>query len=309
MAGFNWEDEQDGEFRDMPEAALGGTPQGNITGAGSMSMVNQLDPLPQTRRPQVPQQQAVEQVYEQPETQVDEEAEYAAVLNDANLRIEQGTLYKLIMNHDIFEGRGEDPRAIENVQREIRKFAKERLEIMLGMRQDRSVQGMVSSPFNDLEVMILRKLASTYSKGATENQAAVKTATAVTKKEGLTPIGGAKPALRRPAPALAQKPIAAQAKAPIQRPSRAAEQMEEAYVPPTKTPDQVTPTDLLERNKQAAARQAGRKSARSTTSIPMPTADQEEMFQTQRVMTSENPLANSNVVSAIVASLNSNKSQ
>ena len=66
----------------------------------------------------------------------EEEEDFTAVFNDANLRIEQGRLYQMIMNHDIFEGMDADERAVQNVQKEIRKFARERMEIMLGMRQE-----------------------------------------------------------------------------------------------------------------------------------------------------------------------------
>ena len=60
------------------------------------------------------------------------------VLSDARLRLEQGRLYEMVMNSDLFEGSDCDPKAIKNVEKEIRNFAKERMEIMLGMRQETS---------------------------------------------------------------------------------------------------------------------------------------------------------------------------
>lgn len=303
--GFNWDEEQQDEFRDMPEEVNGNTAQGVVTGASQMSMINKMEPLVQSHSS--PTRHGPVEELALPE--ISEEDEYEAVLNDANLRIEQGTLYKLIMNHNLFEGRDEDPRAIENVQREIRKFAKERLEIMLGMRQDTAKQTIISSPFNDLEVMVLRKLASTYSKGATEDSAAVNTATVVaksSKKEGLSPIIGSKPQTKS-----VQKPLPVKSQSPVRRDpvKPAVPVLEGDYKPLDKSIHEMTDEEKIQRNKEVSLRQVGKKSVRSASALPQPTPDQEEMFHTQRVMTSDNPLANSNVVSAIVAKLNQSKSQ
>ena len=76
----------------------------------------------------------------------------------------------MIMNHNIFEGVEADPKAVKFVQKQIRNFAKEQMEIMLGMRQEPSAQPAMSMdnfPFNSLEVEVLKMLASTATKGAT----------------------------------------------------------------------------------------------------------------------------------------------
>lgn len=104
----------------------------------------------------------------------EEEDDFSEVLNDASLRLEQGQLYKLIMNTDLFNEGDADAKAIRNVQREIKAFARERMEVMLGMRQEPSKEQvnafpMDMFPFNALEVEVLKSLAATATKGQTAN--------------------------------------------------------------------------------------------------------------------------------------------
>lgn len=312
--GFNWEDEADGEFRDMPEGVTEGQPQPvPLINAQAMSR----QPQRQVAQPQkrlMPQEEIPAEGHFLPEVEeVFEETEedYESVLADANLRIRQGVLYQTIMNSDIFdENDDEDPRALENVTREIRKFARERMEIMLGMRQETSKQAMVSSPFNELEVMVLKKLASTYSKGATEAvESREEAPRQPPKKTGLKTISS-KPQAAKVAPKAPQQSLASKPKAPIQRQAVAAPApiTDDNYKPLDKPFEKMTAEEMAKRNKEAGERQSGRK-AKSTIAMAQPSADQEEMFHTQRVMTSDNPLASPNAVSAIIAQLNKSKSQ
>jgi hypothetical protein len=164
--GFDWEDENNGDtYRDIPDEVYGNdAPPSNVVGAARQS-------APQPRQ-QAPQQQlpVYQEVIEAPNE--DEDDSFESVLADANLRIELASLYKLLMNHDFFDETGVDQRAIDTVHRQVRRFARERMEIMLGMRQEAPKEAIVSSPFNDLEVMVLKKMASQMSKGATETAAA-----------------------------------------------------------------------------------------------------------------------------------------
>lgn len=301
---FNWEDNND-TFRDMPdEVQEGQEAPMPVIRAGNMS------PQPANNLP-------TRVVQEEPEVLVEEfeEENFEAVLADANLRIDLASLYKLIMNHDLFDGmEGVDQRAIDTVHKEVRRFARERMEIMLGMRQETPKEAIVSSPFNDLEVVVLKKMASQMSKGATSTpaaQAPQPVAKAIARKEGLNTIGTAPKQLTKmqtskPASPLAQKP-----QNPVQRaqkPQLPAPD-EQEYKPLKKPLHEMSAQEILDRNKEASARQADRKPAKATGAIPQPTADQEEMFHTQRVIMSDNPLGSPNAVSAIVAALNKNKSQ
>lgn len=304
MPGFNWyEENSTDEFRDIPDEVNGNQPEpSQVVGASRQSR-----PAPQ----QAPAPQPVQEEYAEPVLEESEE-DFEAVLADANLRIELATLYKMIMNHDLFEGTDADPRAIDTVTRGIRKFAREQMEIMLGMRRDATKEAIVSSPFNDLEVVVLKKLASTYSKGATETAEAARpqpAAKAISRREGLNTIGGgAKPA-SRPNPVAPKAALTAKPKAPLQRQAKEAAPVisEEDYTPLTKPVHEMTEQERLERNKEASARQANKKPAKSSTAMAQPTPDQEEMFHTQRVMTSDHPLANTNAVSAILSALNKSK--
>lgn len=142
-------------------------------------------------------EEAVAEIQGDPQFDVfeDEEEETADVMSDVNLRLEQGRLYQMVLQGNIFADTNADPKAIRNVQREIRKFVRERMETMVGIRQEQQLQTpVVSSPFNDLEVTALKMLASKVSKGATENfvqsapgpQAPLPSP----KKDGITSISG-----------------------------------------------------------------------------------------------------------------------
>lgn len=194
--------------------------------------------------------------------QDEDDEDFSDVLTDARLRLELGRLYEMVMNHSLFEGVEVDERASKIVQKQIRKFAKEQIELTLGMRQKAVANAtIVSSPFNDLEVDILKKLASAASKGATEteeaNQPAQQTGpSAPPKKKTLNTIGKQQ---TRPAP----KPMAKKAE-PIQRQNKPKPKLdlppefEPDYVPLDKPINQMSAQELAERDRQATERQKNR---------------------------------------------------
>lgn len=310
---FDW-DEQDNNdvFRDIPDEVNEGQ-------SAPMPVINSGNVRPQhqptsTAKSLVPLKDLSDDEFlESIMEEAVEEEDYTSVLADANLRIDLASLYKLIMNHDFFDGMDVDQRAIDTVHKEVRRFARERMEIMLGMRQEQAKETIVNSPFNDLEVDILKKLASAASKGATQSPEANKTAQVMKqpRKEGLNTIGS-KPS-SKPSQIITKKPITTAIVSktqPVQRQPKSSPVVSEAeYKPIGKPIHELTEQEIIQRNKEASDRQAGRKPAKSSTSIPMPTADQEEMYQTQRVMMSDHPLGSPNAVSAIVAALNKSKSQ
>lgn len=227
-----------------------------------------------------------------------EEEDFTEVLADANLRIEQGRLYQMIMNHNLFEGMDADPRATQNVEREIRKFARERMEIMLGMRQEQSAQAaVVSSPFNDLEVDILKKIASKATNGATETAEANQVASVLREapRKTLNPIGGST-ALKRPSPV--QKPqtkLPVKTQAPLQRKKVDAtieqiaaeegvsvEDLELGYTGIGKPMAKLTEEELLQRARDTAQRMAKRTTVKSASALPMASIEQQEMLALQR---------------------------
>lgn len=278
MSDF-WEQDQsnEGSFRDGP--------------ADQTDEVYVSQTMTNPRRVSAPAaQQTVEELVEEV-SQVDEEDNFEAILADANLRIEQGTLYKMIMNSDLFSQMDVDQRAIHNVQREIRKFAKERMEIMLGMRQEVAKESMVSSPFNDLEVSVLKKLASAATKGASEAKEVRKPEPGPSlpkKTNTLTQIGPQKTTPKKaaapePKPiANKQQPIKRQVKTPATIEDAIKSALEEGYDPLNKTIGEMTEEEIIQRNKDSAARQALRKAAKSSTSLPTPSVDQMNMMNQMR---------------------------
>lgn len=194
----------------------------------------------------------------------EEDDDFEEASNDANLRIEQGKLYQKIMIHDLFEGVDADPKAVRIVQKRIRKIARELMEEMLGMRQESAANNtVVSSPFNDLEVDVLKKLASAASKGATEseeaNQPVEPIASQPPKRKTLNTIGNSQRTTQPPR----SKPIVKKTE-PIQRQTKAKPklnlppEMEPDYEPLSKPIHEMTPNELAERDRQATERQKNR---------------------------------------------------
>lgn len=114
-----------------------------------------------------------EEFYEDFIEEYDDEEEELDTVNEAHVRLEQGRLYNMLINHNLFEGVDADPTAIANVQKQLKEFILEKLEEMLGMRAKKEKTGtqqiVVQSDFNELEIQVLKRVASKMSKGMTEN--------------------------------------------------------------------------------------------------------------------------------------------
>lgn len=306
MSNNFFNDEDEGEFRDVPEEVSG-----------------QDAPVPSVRtpRPVAPQPAPVQQQVAQPQQEVyeehvsDDEEDYSSVLNDARLRLEQGKLYEMLMNHDIFEGADVDERAVKFVTRQIRNFAKEQMEIMLGMRQEAPKAQALSAenfPFNDLEVMALKALARTATKGATDAPEAQTFASvqqpAAPRRVGLNTIGvkakpvtpQARPVQKSQSAIAPQKPLQSRPAAPVQRKVESNPDIDRIlaeegitreeydrtfgnYQPIGKPLHKMTEQEILERNRAIAAK----KTPRPPTAIPMPSIEQENMLHSQRVQSAE----------------------
>ena len=304
----NGEDDESQEFRDQPDEI-----QVDSTGRSIAAPDAPVRSVPQ-QRPQVqqPVQQAApvqEEIYEEVEEQ---EEDLSVVLSDARLRLEQGKLYELVLQNDLFVDTGIDERAVKHVQKEIRKFAQERMEIMLGMRQEQQVQPVnafpaEAFPFNALEVQVLKALASTATQGASAQAEAYVPDTAPVQRRGLSPIAGKaqpkpvqkplQPQQRQAAPA-ARKPLpqapAKQVKRPtlnetqrriLEEEGLTLEQINEVFPPDYKPLDptfteNLTPEQIAERNLQGARRT--QKQVPSQTAMPMPDQEQINAIYSQR---------------------------
>lgn len=301
-----WDDDQNEEFRDIPDE----------TKLDSSGQLLQAPPVqvqsPQRSRASSPVNavtttEAAYAVGLRPgsnqeinleELGIEEEEDFTEVLNDANLRIEQGRLYQMIMNHDLFEGMDSDPRAVQNVQKEIRKFARERMEIMLGMRQEQKQLDQVSIvlPFNDLEIDILKKIASKATNGATETPEANEVAAAVKetpKRQTINPIGNS--SAKKNLTPKTQTKLLTKNNAPIKRTRADAtveqilaeegvsrELIEEDYQPIGKPLHKLSAEELAQRQKETSQRLAARKTVKSASALPMAGPEQQEILAVQR---------------------------
>jgi len=111
--------------------------------------------------PEIPEENYEEEDYDL--DFIDEEYEAKqeeSVMEHARIRLEQGKLYEMLIKHDLFDGVDAMPEAVEKVEREIKEFIVERLEILLGMRAEKEKQSVsYQSQFDDNEVDALRNIA------------------------------------------------------------------------------------------------------------------------------------------------------
>ena len=125
----------------------------------------------------------------------DLDLEEADVVNNTRIRLEQAKLYEMLINHDIFEGVDVNKNAVKVVQEELKGFIIERLEILMGIRQEKqkltTTTIRVSSPFNDIEVEFLKALAykGTHGKSSEGSHETVieEVKPAITKPKKLAP--------------------------------------------------------------------------------------------------------------------------
>lgn len=316
MNNFFSQQDDDGEFKDIPD-----------------EVNNQEAPIPRIASPKLPtppvapsapvQYEELEQELEEPQQEeTTEDEDFSAVLNEARFKLELGRLYEMIMNHDIFQGSDADAKASKYVTKQIRNFAKEQMEIMLGMRQKPEVQAaVVSSPFNDIEVQTLKALVYTATKGASATPEAQSfTPAPVAPKVGLNSIG-LKPKTNAVVPVqkAAAKPLPAKAQSPVARDRKIDTKIEQilreegisreeyerqynpSFKPLNKPLGEMTEAEILEWKRQDALKT--NRQVKNPQALPMPTAEQEEMLYTQRA----NAAANNPQMQSIMNLLTSSK--
>jgi hypothetical protein len=232
----------------------------------------------------------------------DEEADEELFTN-ARLRLEQGRLYEMLLRHDLFGDVEADERVIKNVEREIKSFIKERLEVLLGLKPDPrlvslQVTGGSSQQFTSLEVDLLKKLLSKATGGATSKASGPEAA----PKGNTLPRINAAPQTSRPPQKLQQavsrpqsKPTAQrqqpQAQTPIARPKQAQPKTTEEPAPLTKPVHEMTREELIQRDKLTAERIRSKMAPKPTNAIPMPSAEQQAAMYMTRFTGESNPIA------------------
>jgi len=96
----------------------------------------------------------------------------SSVVNSAMLRLEQARLYDMLIKHDLFKGVKANPKAIQAVQNELKSYIVQRLEILLGLKKEKTEtlkKVAVEAQFNDVEVEFLKALSIKGTKGASLN--------------------------------------------------------------------------------------------------------------------------------------------
>lgn len=238
--------------------------------------------------------------------QSEESLDDSELVSNARLRLEQGRLYEMLLNHDLFGNVQADDRAIKNVQKEIRNFIKERLEVLLGLKPDPRLQpilqNQVDFPFTPLEVDLLKKVLAKMSGGATQqevyqNPVQAPTPVIAPPKQFITPLSGSRPPTviapkqskvkviqkQKPAPQSVQEP-ASSLKFKNEKIKKQLEALGENEMPLGKPLHKINKRDLLERNRRITARQAARQ-AQAVSKLPTPTGDAEQAVMMNHIMT------------------------
>lgn len=141
------------------------------------------------------------------------EVDEVSFMKNARVRLEQARLYELLIEHDLFDGVDAAPEAVDRVQGEIKAFIVDRLEILLGMKNEKEteIQQIIHpSQFNDVEVKALKMIASKVTKGASTDApttepepSELNTIKKEAKRQGLNTLGTKKPVVK-PKPVVAQ---------------------------------------------------------------------------------------------------------
>ena len=234
------------------------------------------------------------------EEDLNEEEEDRELFTNARLRLEQGRLYEMLLRHDLFGDVESDPRAVKNVEREIKTFIKERLEVLLGLKPDprlvlvQANEGGVQQ-FTALEVDLLKKLLSKATGGMTNNDRA-QTKPTSTKSNTLAKVGGQSPSVKQPIQKVSSpppKPL--QTKAPQQAAIRQSAPASKAKAkepePLTKPIHEMTREELLARDKITSERIKAKTAPKPDNAVPMPTVDQQTAMYMARFTNDSNPIA------------------
>jgi len=211
----------------------------------------------------------------------------AEILSDAQMRLDQARLYEMLIKHNLFDGVHANKRAIQKVQDEAKNFFLERMEILLGMRQEKQeIQHVqVDSPFNDVEVQALKDIAAKLTKNASREADQQITPVQPPKQMGLKSVTlqQQRPQQTAPKPVVQGQP--AKRPVPVQAPSRKVIPTPAVNAEGEKniTRDDIkklTPTQLSELNKSVPRQKRGT----SSKVQPFLDSDQKEMLYSKNQM-------------------------
>lgn len=233
----------------------------------------------------------------------------SSIMNLAMVQLEQAKLYDMFLKHNLFEGVKANPTALKKVEAELKGFILERMQILLGMKEDnkKTSQVKVELPFNDVEVDFLKALAFKGTKGESANQK-LKPAEARTVKQeesqGLRKLVDVieEPSedeveeiqvpLIRKTPRVIERTQKPPVRKSVSKPSTIEEIAREDIkrMAKRKPINQMSPEELAEANKKISSA----RSAKPASALPMP--DESQMvthYMAQQLQKSNNPNSNS----------------
>lgn len=294
MNGYEWDDNASGS----PDRPVEMDDNGNwTTPEADIPVFRTPQPQPRPQAPVAPKQAIqVQAPVEEVQSEEDEDDDFSNVLLDARLRLEQGRLYEMLMNHNMFEGLDVDAKAIKIVERQIKKFAKEQMEIMLGMRQTVAAKPATPTTFNGLEVEALKAVAAAATQGASRTEEADAYVGFTAKSNTLKPMTAPKAVKQAIPAAKASKPLPSKAATPVKRKIGAdveqilaeeglpVEALELDYKPLGKPIHLLTESEQAARIAESASRMAKRTSAKKAAheGAPTPTQDMINSHAVQR---------------------------
>lgn len=309
MSNFLDQDE-DEIFRDQPDE-VSGQDSAHFSGQSQEHFYAPPAVRRSSGRP-VATEESEEKVEEEISEEIEEEEEdTSAILNDARLRLEQGRLYEMIMKHSLFADVDADGRAIRNVEREIKKFAQQRMEIMLGMRQETARpegQGVLTEafPFNSLEVETLKALSAAATKGASRDAEPFEMVEKP-KRQTLSTISSPKPKPQpKSQPKQTPKPLTSKPATPVKRARVSADvqrileeegvtmdEINEVFDPNHKPLDakafsELSAEEIAERNRRIGKR-VGRTAVNPNALPPPPPEQLEAIYTTRANQATANP--------------------
>ncbi len=148
------------------------------------------------------------------------EEDYSAVMTQVDRRMKVANYFRMVLDNDLFPDGTPEAHLAET---RIRKFVREELEVLLGMRNQRPETPVAEQQFTDEEVALLRELIKRVSKPAAvvPQFKAVKAepAPAAPKFKPVTaasvvpapkkPLSTPAPVVQKPSPAVTRPPVAA----------------------------------------------------------------------------------------------------
>lgn len=241
------------------------------------------------------------------------------IMTTAIQRLEQARLYDMFLKHNLFDGVKADATAKRKIEKELKGFILDRLQILLGIKQDQPTMQSMSVPqqFNEVEADALKALAFKMTKG---ESARAPTQMAVAQPTGMKPMASQ--------PVNQLKPMSRQVEeeyeddeddeddTPIQQPQRnkpqRAPQVQKQVKTRLTTAEELAMDDIKKMANRKSAYEMtaaeleaqnkkikNNKSGKSSKAIPMPNAEQQQMHYMMQAQTNQQALSTNGLVNLL----------